>query len=1350
MSSYKFKDNTLRIRKVDIDEELFYSNINVMEDLQQSYRTYLMETIHKDFKFFEEELRSYKQLGDVTVDVKVGQLVTPDFNKTQVRQGNAFYPVSANFYRRGMLVSTMPVILRIPYMDDYGKLNINGKSRIVNNVQRSAEDISYNMKDNMFNIAMPYANVRIYASSKHIKMSYGKRRISMTDIVTAMLYDAGDKTRLHEYLRNTVLVNALDINPYVIPRSKSDSMHRSTDLLEKLQSEQYKLGYTRKALNEALNLNRAEGMILSRDVLSYKAGTSVTKAIISDLKRNRINVIYVRNNQMPDGYMLSSPAPMIFPTVPAGTVNCTLLRERLPEYKDIPTIPTDVVFSQADCIIIPNNRPLTKQEVEFIINMGILSLDVKASTTGRTIKFNFEREIVGNYTAKLGELTDVIPKDRYADEWVYYFNNPDLKPCNPDNLTAHDLVAILSVIGGIMLTGKSVLLDRDTSFLKKVMLVNEVFSETLRKAMRNLLKKYHNSLGDAINSQAKVSSSALAFLTSDWIKVMTQGKFLSTVDSINLAAEVSQVNHIVTEVTDSSSVKDEQRHLAMPFYGRICPYETPAGKKLGIVNTKAIGTRIKDGLMLAPYRKIVRSGDGIRVSNNISWLSVKDELKYKFGDILSFKYDENGKILNTPILAKVPNTVASDEPFVFRNIMAYDLASGEGGYVTAYPEQFLSPTAALVPFACSDNPVRISFGLSQMKQAVYLHNSQKPLVVTPMYKKIFEYSDAISYSAVCDGRITSIDNNVVHIADSNGVDNVVYMQGGIMSGSKNATFDLLVKSGDYVKTGEKLAVAHKYPQSFVTRAPFDCKILEITGDSIQISRNTSSNRMMVDLEKDGVDYVAISNSRIMGQTAIFTNIHVSVGDVVKKGDVLADTCMSRQGVYSPSRQPLVAYIANGYNYEDGICATELASINYTSMIVHGKDEEISKRKYPNARSSRASGFKYCGPNDKIATIKMYSDGSKGQSITHSVFASNKEHGIPFETSITEDSKFKRAYRYYLLGFNKLKVGDKMSGRHGNKGVVSKVLPDSQAYQLLNGKTVEFYLNPCGVPSRMNLGQIYDAHMGLIATVLGITIDVDAFNGATTEDVSYLMHYTWELANTEAIGSPYSSVYNRAAFDAVCAKYRYLPKELHEAVWKNIANVIDWRGVFDQKGDAELYDPITGTMLDGKVTIGYPTFFKLMQEADEKLNVRGGPLDEQYARTTSQPQKGFGSAKGQRMAEMELMALAAMGCADIIDETINELSDNSGRRINNHLKQLGIGEQINSESCTSRAVESLIYMLEACGVHLDLPKSVAATDYDSSASKYTMNIHNVIHEEFDEGVVNKHSKAEDFYSVGDDD
>lgn len=1312
---FDYSDGVLKIYKTKLPQ----LEVNIMEDLQQSYRTYIEKTVYEDMKFLEEELKPYVSLDGFSLSVKVGSLQAQTYMRTQTKTGKYYYPVIGTFMLHGTPIGADWEIVRIPYMDDYGKINVDGKIKVVTTIQRSAEDISYNLQNNTFNISMPRANIRIVGSSKWIKLCHGKNKIPILDIIYALMDKAGDKTKLSDVFRNTVLINALKISDNVIAELKCADISVSSDVIDKLLGIQYRLGNTRQALNETLTLDRAIGQTLSRDILSYKAGTLITEKMIAEFKRSRINIVYVQNNMIPTGYFLSSQVPLVFTQVPKGMKNCNLLRMFLPQYAEHLFIPEDVNIEQ-NPIVIANNEELTPDMVEFLIMGGYTSLDVHAGSSSKVVKFSFEREIVGNYTAHLYELTDNIPDDRQADEWVYYYNNPNLEVRDTEHINCHDLIAIVSIMGQILLTGQSPLLDRDTSFLKKVLMVNEIFSETLCSTIKAFVTRYAGAIAKKITDPN--ATNPFWSLTSKWLSKMNEERYLAPADTINIAAEVSQVCHVVTLVPASAEVTDEQRHLAMPFFGRICPYETPAGKKLGLVNTKAVGAKTRDGLLTAPYRKVLATSNGIRISDKVTWMTVKDELGYKFGDILSLKKDSRGEYINNMVLARVPNPDISDEPFIFKNIKAYDLA---GGYVAAYPEQFLSPTAMLIPFACSDNVVRISYGLSQLRQALYLYNTQKSLVRTSMYEKIFTYSDTLKFSSPCDGTVLYVDNMRAEIRDLMGGVHTVYMQGSGHSGRLDTTMDLLIKQNDSVSEGQIIAEGHKYPQTFVVRAPYDGKIIAIGDSTITIQRHSSSGSFV---NLDECDDIALSNARIMGQSAVLLNVHVSVGDVVKKDDILADTCASRDGLYTPCRHPLVAYFSNGYNHEDGICVTERACVNYTSIIAHSIKERVSKHPYGFIRANNISGFRYCGAGDKIESIQIRASSTSDEGYDYAVRATKKEHGIPFEVNTVEDTYSSRTYSYHLLGFNKTKVGDKFSGRHGNKGVVTHSFKDSEAPMLSNGKLIEFVLAPLGVPSRMNMGQIWECHLSLAAEVLQIPTDSEPFNGASPEDVEYLLRYAWTLANTLAIGDNVDGVYNKAVFDSVASAFNELPKEFHEDVWKNISNVIDWRGAFNPDGTAYIWDPEIGDYLEEPAVIGFPDMVKLMQEADEKQNVRSGPLEEQYARTTSQPQKGVKSAKGQRMGEMELVDIAAHGATAFLSEIMNEKSDNQGARMNAHLQQLGIDKQLPQECCYSRSVENLMYLLESCGVKVDTDASVVDVSKSASNEKYTINLSKLLLEE----------------------
>lgn len=1324
MSKLYVEDDILHIRKVDIPD----IGMNITNDIHKSYREFISKTIFKDLRYFESCIQEYAP--SCTLNVRIGELMSVTYNKTQTHDGKRYYPVYISLNSDGRLVTDEFELLRIPFMNIDGKFNIEGAGRVMLMILRSAEDVSYNVKKQMLNIAMPYANIRIMAKPGKIKMMYGTKSYHMHDIIRAMMFKEEVDVKLSEIFVNTYLLRAMSLDDYIMPEAVYYSLDQQTkgsinsmSLLDRLYSDQYELGATRAALNEELSLYRAIGYTLSRDVCGIPEGTVLTRDDIQKLIRQRINVVYVKSYDIPDGYVYAEKVPLMIPFIPKGFPNCALLRKRFPEYINCATMPEDIDLTHGDSLYISNVDPLTKDDVEFLVAYGFKQLQVHAPNSAVVLTFSFEREVCGNYTARLRDLTDNVPDNMSADDWIYYYNNPGLAHTDTSHLNCHDMMAITSILGEILLTGKTTLLDRDTAFLKKILLPGDLLSETLRKTLADFASRYKISIQRLLVGKSR-GANPFWSVTSSWYKMLRENKFIAPADTINLAAEVSQVCHVVTPVSADAEILDEQRHIAMPFYGRICPFETPAGKKLGMVNTKAVACRIKDNIPYAPYYKIIATEDGIRVSTKITWLSVKDEIGNKFGDILSLKQNKNGKYINNYILARVPNPDVGDEHFIFKNIRAYDLA---GGYVAAQPEQFISPTIALIPGACSDDAVRISYGSSQIKQSIYLYDSERSHVITPMYRDMMACLDSEKYVAPCTGTVLSIDQHEARIESDDGDVEVVFIQRSGDIGKLNITLELFVQSDDYVSEGQVIAEAISYPQTFVVRAPYDGVIQDITNDSIVINKSSDSNQGFINLEN--LDSISYESCRIRGQSAVFLNMHVSVGDVVKKGQILADTYASRGGFYTPTKDALVAYNCDGYNYEDGLAISESGAVKFTSVIAHHMDASINKRVYPYSNVRLTSGFKYCTSGDSIATV--FKRKEIGDKVGHKQMlrATTKVSGIPFEVVTTENNAKERNVTVHLLGFKKAGKGDKMTGRHGNKGVISECYRDSQVPQLLNGLTVDVIPDPLGVPSRMNLGQLVELHLGLIAHVLGICIDSPAYNGADIDTIKMLMSLAYDLANEEAIGDNITKQYNRAAFDAVFKNYPECPTELADLVWGNIENVIDWRGVFDKEGNAEVYDPITDSMFEGKMTIGYSAFLKMMQEVDEKLNVRAGLIEESYARVNAQPQKTLESAKGQRMAEMENVALVASGAATFLDEVLNVKSDNVGQRTLQHLQQLGINEYVSPESCYSRAVENLIYYLEGCGVLVETTPDICDVSISATRRKEVINMGRLLKEEF---------------------
>lgn len=1348
-----FSNGTLYMRKIDVPD----MPTSILSDIQASYANYVEKTSKEDVKYLEELLRDIKSCENirlVPLEYQVREYTS--YDDGMVRNVRCI-PVVVDVYREEAGVRTKVrsnwEIFKIPTMHDFGKFNVNGNLKSVVMQLRSSYDVSYDKSMGALNISMPRANIRVLASEKHISLKSPRGKQDLFNIMLYMLRSAGDDTPITDYIKNARILNALGYKEFCIEEVLLQEVKaHQIGTINLYASEQYTLGTCRESLNEALSLERGIGYELAEPILNYEEGYIVDEKFVIDMYRNKMVTYVIKTREYPNKYVYRGQNIMVN-VIPKGFKNCAKLRSLLPQYAGQTLIPEDVTLTEEQIaeLFYGDGREMSSQDFEFLDNYGVRQVWIAINKTTKPFLFSMYREITGNYMAQLYKLTDNTPDGRDADEWVYYFNNPNLEARCPENITGHDFVAICSLIGEIFSTGTCKLLNRDTAFLKRIIMCGDIFSETLRTTIREFVAQHKDYIARMITSSIvdqNGGDNPFIPLSKKWYSYMVKEKYLATIDTINLSAEIAQACRINTQTTGSQEIPDEQRHLAIQYFGRICPFTTPAGQKLGIVNSRAMGSRVRDGLLETAYHKVLSSGDGIRISKDIVWLTAKEELGYKFGDILSLKQDSNGKYLNTKILARVPNPDDGEDPFIFKNINAFELING---YVNVYPEQFISPTVNLVPFACSDNPVRLSFGASQIQQSINLVASEKPLVVTPMYESMFDFASNNQYIAEKAGRITKIDG--IGITIKSDVDDSEYQiitKDRLMSNKKYRVIDYHFKVGDHVKKNEVVAEGYIYPQDFVVRSPYNGFVSEIDHDHIVLSK--SNNMDAIDLEESQVCRIPLNSFRQLGNNAIFLNLHVSVGDSVVKGQILADTCTSHDGVFSPSRNPLVCYWPNGYTYEDGVCATERASIQYVSFLSTKTVHRIRLRSFMRANLKSPTDFSYKEAGQKITDVAKYKSHADIQADRfENIMATHKSHGIFYAYRQFTDSKKRTTdFTLNMLSMNKLKAGDKMSGRHGNKGVISsKVYKDSEALQLANGMTVEFILGPCGIPSRMNLGQIWEIHASLIAKVLSISVDTPAFNGGTPEEINMLMKYAYAVANNV----PEDPSRRKAAFDAVAGAFRDVPKSMHAWVWDHIEDALDWKGVFDEKGCARVYHPETETWLDGDIIIGFPMFNKLVQEADEKLNVRSGPMEEAYSRTTNQPIDNINSAKGQRMAEMELVAMAANGCSHFIDEILNEKSDNEGRRLNLLLKQLNEKDQskyADQSQCSSRAVDNLLFLLEGCGVKLDVPKNVTDISFQNSIQRSSLNLERYIKNRFSvqHAPKGKDEKVEDYDGVAD--
>ena len=1224
MLSYDKGSNLLTLEKVhnpSLGEHLL-----LLKDLRESFDRFINEGVY-------EALESINEIME-TEDSHYKKLI---FKPTLVEGFGSDDPhIQIKCYPEGCSEAGAIRVIDLPYMDNLGKLHFNKNVKSFVCKLASSDDVSYDLAKQTLSLVLASRMIKITVSGKSKKIEahgLGRSTISLAALAAFIAYEDGEQIDVWDIIRNPLLIPTLEAvkrKPEEIPvfyaqtrmvDYDTSDKKSGTMLIHNLREEPaYAVTRIRHSINKAVSLDRALGETLSRPVLNYEAGSYVTPAVIQDLKRNKVNCIYVQT-VVPDstskiaGGMVNKQ--LTYTVLGKGWTVTKYLADRIPELDKYPTIPTDTS--------VPHHllndfsfkgKYASKEILDFLQGAGEPGVYIGSDAT----PCYFETEILSNHTLQYGDVYSQAECQTMGvspHEWFCYLNDNTDSSYRKDRLYADDLLALLSTIGYILLRGKSVFLDRDKDFLKKV----ETPEIALKRELIYTIRKHVNTYRDSVRQYVKTGDPGKGVifdaLTHSFIKRLNEKKLLDRCDVTNYAAEISQALHVSVDMKEPPEIV---RRISTPYYGRLCPFETPEGKRLGLVNTKALGCEIKDGNLLCTVRKVFHNGGTLTISNQIETLSVDQELQYRITDVLELTPGEKeGEYLNTRIKAKVPNPSITGDRQIIAEIMAEDL-----DYVYSHTESLISPTVSLIPFATTDDAIRVSFGSKMIKQGIYLLNPDKPRVKTSMYRDIFKCSDAYLLVAEKTGTVTAIDIGRITVMYDGDTDETVY------------------KVNEFAANTERVLCMR---------------------------------------------YRVRENERVV------------------RGQILADSSASQDGVYCPGKNLLVAYMPTGYNYEDAVHTSMEASVEMTSPSA-----KFVRRKISGSYEVNRDGmYKYYKAGEKITTVTK----KQGNFIdAHDVHTNVS--GIWYSIDDTGMGGA-RELHFNLLGYRKLTVGDKVSGRHGNKGVDAKVDSNSSMPMLPNGTPVQILLNPHGLPSRMNAGQIMEAHLGLVATVLGIYINSDSFNGASLQEVQMLMKMTHELANCG----------NKELCWSIMSKYG-MPRELQETVYGNMDQVMDWAGTFDEVGDCRLYNPMTGKWFPHKITIGVSTILKMKQEGESKIHGRGGPLDEEYMMTSAQPTSGGARGGGQAMGGMESWAVQSYGASNVAHDMVTVNSDDEVGRTNKLLDAFGSPVRIPEKYAAPRALTNFIYYLEALGLKLEDDEGLLpAVDKYTSQERYIYDVGKMI-------------------------
>ena len=641
----------------------------------------------------------------------------------------------------------------------------------------------------------------------------------------------------------------------------------------------------------------------------------------------------------------------------------------------------------------------------------------------------------------------------------------------------------------------------------------------------------------------------------------------------------------------------EVRDVHYSHYGRMCPIETPEGPNIGLINSLASYARINEyGFIEAPYRKVDKvDPKNPRVTDDVVYLTADEEDKYIVAQA-NEPLDENGYFVNNNVSGRFREET-SEFPKSKINLM--DVS----------PKMVFSVATAMIPFLENDDANRALMGSNMQRQAVPLLITESPVVGTGM-----EHKSAVD-SGVC----------------------VVSKKAGTVE--RAAAKEVIIKNDDGTRSNYKLL---KFARS---------------------NQGTCINQRPI----------------------------VNKGDHVEAGDVIADGPSTSNGELALGKNPLIGFMTwEGYNYEDAVLLSErlVQEDVYTSVHIEEYEAEARDTKLGPEEITRdvpgvgddalkdldERGIIRIGAEVRAGDILVGKVTPKGETeltaeerLLRAIFGEKArevrdtslrvphgEYGIIVDAKVfTRENGdelspgVNETVRVYIAQKRKIQVGDKMAGRHGNKGVVSRVLPVEDMPFLPNGRPLDIVLNPLGVPSRMNIGQVLEIHLSLAARALGFKVATPVFDGADENDIMDTLELANDYVNTE--------------WDEFEAKYKdTLDPELMDFLKNNQDYREQWKGVpINRDGKVRLRDGRTGEYFDGAVTVGFMHYLKLHHLVDDKIHARStGP----YSLVTQQPLGGKAQFGGQRFGEMEVWALEAYGAAYILQEILTVKSDDVTGRV----------------------------------------------------------------------------------------
>ena len=881
----------------------------------------------------------------------------------------------------------------------------------------------------------------------------------------------------------------------------------------------------------------------------------------------------------------------------------------------------DVVNLATGEIIAEAGTEVTRSLADDIQNAAVPYVWIQTET--RNVK------VLSSMMVDLRAYVDCNPKDLGITELVYYpvlaqlmeehTDIDDLKEAIKKNV--HDLIPkhitkddIFASINYNMHLEYGIGNDDDIDHLgnRRIRAVGELLQNQYRIGLSRLERVVRERMTtldlDGISPQSLINIKPVTAAVKEFFGSSQLSQFMDQNNPLGELTHKRRLSALGPGGLSRDRAGFEVRDVHYSHYGRMCPIETPEGPNIGLINSLASYARINEyGFVEAPYRKIDKSDPkNPRVTDEVVYMTADEEDNYHVAQA-NEALDAEGHFVRNSVSGRYREETQEYEKTMF-------------DYMDVSPKMVFSVATALIPFLQNDDANRALMGSNMQRQAVPLLTTDAPVVGTGMETK------------------AAVDSGVCVIAKKSGI---------VESSESN---QIIIKSDEGTRDVYKLT---------------------------KFSRSNQSN---------------CYNQRPI----------VFKGDRVEAGEVIADGPSTSNGELALGKNPLIGFMTwEGYNYEDAVLLSErlVQDDVYTSIHIEEYEAEARDTKLGPEEITRdvpgvgddalkdldERGIIRIGAEVRAGDILVGKVTPKGETeltaeerLLRAIFGEKArevrdtslkvphgEYGIVVDAKVfTRENGdelspgVNQAVRIYIAQKRKISVGDKMAGRHGNKGVVSRVLPVEDMPFLPNGRPLDIVLNPLGVPSRMNIGQVLEIHLSLAAKALGFNIETPVFDGAKEIDIQD----TLELAN-DYVNMPFDAA--EAEKEGKTENFEEKYKDiLREDVMKylsdNRAHRALWKGVpISRDGKVQLRDGRTGEPFDSPVTIGHMHYLKLHHLVDDKIHARStGP----YSLVTQQPLGGKAQFGGQRFGEMEVWALEAYGASYTLQEILTVKSDDVVGRV----------------------------------------------------------------------------------------